>query len=170
MARLFSRGGVGIAEQKGGPELGCPGIPLPIRSWTKGDRPEGETESPGAAGLSVRELLAILLGSGGRLRLGPGRGGSAPTQLGGDGRDPAGSKGPGGPRVRTRMPPAPFVVSPPSLLGLLEAQPGIGSATAARIVAAMELGRRAAVDLGRGADQSEARAMSSPGWGPSSGI
>ena len=32
--------------------------------------------------------------------------------------------------------------------GILEAQPGIGSATAARIVAAIELGRRAAVESG----------------------
>ena len=32
--------------------------------------------------------------------------------------------------------------------GVLEAQPGIGSATAARIVAALELGRRAAVEAG----------------------
>jgi DNA repair protein RadC len=126
---------------------GMDGSALPIRSWCRQDRPRERLRALGPAALSVRELLAILVGSGGvngsamdvasRLlnriaRVGPGaardkaevpRGNALP--------------GGGGPTLRR------LAVLP---LGVLEAEPGIGAATAARIVAALELGRRVAAE------------------------
>ena len=100
-------------------------VRTPIRSWSRGDRPRERLRTLGPAVLSVRELLAILVGSGGRSGSALDVADQLLHQLGGALR-----------RLAT-LPP-----------GVLEAQPGIGSATAARIVAAMELGRRAAVESG----------------------
>jgi DNA repair protein RadC len=119
---------------------------LPIRSWCAQDRPRERLRTLGPAALSVRELLAILVGSGGvngsaldvagrllnRIALvGPGTRDS--------GSSPRGSAipGRGGPILRR------LGTLPP---GALEAEPGIGAATAARIVAALELGRRVAAE------------------------
>jgi len=120
----------------------------PIHSWRRGDRPRERLRTLGAAVLSVRELLAILIGSGGSF-------GSAldvADQLLGQ----LGRPGPKG-RAKEVIPGRNLPIQEPSSSlrrlatyppGVLEAQPGIGSATAARIVAAMELGRRAAVESG----------------------
>jgi DNA repair protein RadC len=74
----------------------------------------------GPGGLSTRELLAILIGSGG---------------AGGSALDVAD-------RVLASQPSLRRMASLP--VGVLEAEPGIGQATAARIHAALELGRRSA--------------------------
>jgi len=121
----------------------------PIRTWSVGDRPRERLRSLGPAALTVRELLGILVGSGGR-------GGSAldvadrlllrvrgPVLPGGTGEDRVARDGGGDPRGQgflRRLAALPA--------GVLEAEPGVGSATAARILAALELGRRAAVDSG----------------------
>ena len=105
-----------------------------IKAWFKGDRPRERLRNLGPGNVSVRELLAILVGSGGRsgtaldvadelLRRVGGRSGG-----GGDEADSL--------RRLATLPP-----------GVLEGHPGVGTATAARIVAALELGRRAAVAL-----------------------
>jgi DNA repair protein RadC len=92
----------------------------------------------GPRALSVRELLAILIGSGGRF-------GSAVDvadkllQHAGAGES-RGEEGLGSLRRLATLPP-----------GVLENHLGIGSATAARIVAALELGRRTAAE-GPGGD------------------
>jgi DNA repair protein RadC len=98
----------------------------PIRSWTKSDRPRERLRALGARALSLRELLAILVGSGGRFGSALDVADRLLNRLGTDGFL----------RRLATVPP-----------GLLEAQQGIGSATAARILASLELGRRAAVDL-----------------------
>lgn len=89
------------------------------------DRPRERLRSLGAASLSHRELLALLVGSGGR-------GGSAL-----DVADRILSRA----RGRIRALPA---------LGAagLEAVPGVGLATSARILAAVELGLRAGAESG----------------------
>ncbi len=124
----------------------------PIRSWSRGDRPRERLRTLGPSVLSVRELLAILIGSGGRS-------GSAldvadhvlhqlgyplPGELGPVG-DLVGVPAPKATISEPQDPLRRLATLPP---GILEAQPGIGSATAARIVASMELGRRAAVESG----------------------
>lgn len=114
----------------------------PIRSWTLEDRPRERLRNLGPASLSLRELLAILVGSGGRFgsaldvadhllqRLGsPSSAVPDPFRKGED-RGSAGLL-----RRLATLPP-----------GVLEGQPGIGSATAARLSAALELGRRAAAE------------------------
>lgn len=96
----------------------------PIHSWSPQDRPRERLRALGPTALSVRELLAILVGSGGTT-------GSAldlaDRVLGGT--EPASLR-------RLATVPA----------GSLESVPGVGSATAARILAALELGRRAAAE------------------------
>lgn len=128
----------------------CPpstdGPALPIRSWCPQDRPRERLRTLGPAALSVRELLAILVGSGGahgsaldvagRLlsrigRVAPEGRSPGAARRGGD--VPAG----GWPTLRR------LAILP---LGVLEEEPGIGAATAARIVAALELGRRVAAE------------------------
>lgn len=93
----------------------------PIQAWTPDDRPRERLRAVGARHLSVRELLAIQVGSGGP-------GGSAfdvadriLAWAGGSLR-----------RLGTADP------------GTLEGLPGVGTATAARVLAALELGRRGA--------------------------
>ena len=94
-----------------------------VRDWSPGDRPRERLRERGPWALADRELLALLVGSGGRA---------------GSALDVAARvlEGAGG-----------------SLRGLagrpaaeLEAVPGVGVATAARVVAALELGRRTAAE------------------------
>ncbi len=94
--------------------------PRPIHRWPAAERPRERLNRLGARTLSSRELLAVLVGSGGR-------DGSAVEvarrlldRCEGSLRELAGF---------------------PS--GTLETLPGVGAATAARISAALELGRRA---------------------------
>lgn len=106
------------------------GSSLPIRSWSPEDRPRERLRALGARALSVRELLAILVGSGGV-------GGSALEVADRilarcEGERPEGN-------VLRRL------ASLPS--GILEGERGVGAATASRIQAALELGRRAAAHL-----------------------
>ncbi len=120
---------------------------LPIRSWSKGDRPRERLKALGPGALSLRELLAILVGSGGRFGSALDVADRLLSRLGTDSRDLTVLKGHDGlegwdPEAHSSL--RRLATIPP---GLLEAQPGIGSATASRILAALELGRRAAVDL-----------------------
>jgi DNA repair protein RadC len=103
----------------------------PISRWSEGDRPRERLRSLGPNALSIRELLAILVGSGGKSGSALDVADHLLNQLGG----PA----PGSLRRLATLP-----------QGVLEAQPGVGFATGSRIVAAMELGRRAAADPGGG--------------------
>ncbi|MFV2007169.1 MAG: DNA repair protein RadC [Longimicrobiales bacterium] len=95
----------------------------PIRSWPSEERPRERLGTLGARALSVRELLAILIGSGQA-------GASALDVAEGVVAECRGSLR----RLSTLA------------AGTLESVPGVGRATAARIVAALELGRRAAAD------------------------
>lgn len=95
----------------------------PIRAWSRRDRPRERLRALGARSLSDRELVALVLGSGG--------GGRSAFDVAD--RLLAGWNG--------------------SLRGVasadaatLEAVHGIGAATASRLLAAMELGRRAATE------------------------
>ena len=103
----------------------------PIRAWARDDRPRERLRSLGPAVLTVRELVAILVGSGGPSGSALDVADRLLDQLlhsrEGEGKAPL--------RQMATLPP-----------GVLEDQSGIGSATAARIVAALELGRRAAVE------------------------
>lgn len=109
---------------------------LPIRRWVKGERPRERLKALGPGALSTRELLAILVGSGGRS-------GSAMDVADGllqDLQRRWPEEGRGGSGALRRLAGLP--------LGVLEGRPGIGAATAARIAAAVELGRRIAVEPG----------------------
>jgi DNA repair protein RadC len=100
-----------------------PSSSYPIRSWPSEERPRERLSTLGARALSVTELLAILIGSG---------------QAGASALDVAEgviAEGRGSLRRLSSL-----------ASGTLESVPGVGGATAARIVAALELGRRAAVD------------------------
>jgi DNA repair protein RadC len=104
----------------------------PIRAWFKGERPRERLRALGPGALPVRELLAILIGSGGRYGSALDVAGELLQHVGESG----GLEEVGHLRRLATLPP-----------GVLEKHPGIGSATAARIVAALELGRRAAAEL-----------------------
>lgn len=93
----------------------------PIRAWPAADRPRERMRAVGARHLSVRELLAVVVGSG--------CSGASALQVAGRLENAcAGSlRRLGGQDV-----------------GTLEKVSGVGVATAARVVAALELGRRAA--------------------------
>ena len=93
----------------------------PIRAWSPADRPRERLREVGARHLSLRELLALVVGSGGA-------GGSAFAVA------ERVLAGVGGSLRR-------LAAADP---GALEEIPGVGSATAARILAALELGRRSA--------------------------
>ena len=95
----------------------------PIHQWSPQDRPRERLRALGPAGLATRELLAILVGSGG---------------AGESALDVAD-------RILSSQPSLRRLASSPA--GALEAQPGVGKATAARVQAALELGRRAATEL-----------------------
>jgi DNA repair protein RadC len=132
----------GLPSRRGGMDTPA----LPIHSWCPQDRPRERLWTLGPAALSVRELLAILIGSGGvngsaldvagRLldRISPTRLRASDPETPSP-RSSLSSKA--GPTLRR------LATLPP---GVLEAEPGIGAATAARIVAALELGRRAAAE------------------------
>lgn len=98
-----------------------PSDPTPIHAWSTQDRPRERLRDVGARHLSVRELLAILVGSGGAS-------GSAF-----DVADRLLAWAEGSPRRLGTADP-----------GTLEGLPGVGAATAARVLAALELGRRCA--------------------------
>lgn len=96
---------------------------LPIRRWSPGDRPRERLRAVGARHLSIRELMALLVGSGG---------------AGGSAMEVAGrilERADGSLRRLAAADPA-----------TLEAVPGVGRATAARVAAALELGRRAGAE------------------------
>ena len=126
---------------------GRTGVSLPIHSWSPEDRPRERLRALGPRALSARELLAILIGSGGpngsaldvagRLleRFGDGTLGATGSLEGGLSSSPGGD--PSGSLRRLAVLP----------LGALENEPGVGSATASRIVAAIEVGRRVASEM-----------------------
>ena len=133
----FSPGPLGGAPADGNGDPN-PSRRLPIHSWAPSDRPRERLRALGPGGLSTRELLAILIGSGGA-------GGSA---LDVADRVLARATSPSHPPIVAE--PAPrepslrrLATLPP---GALEAEPGVGRATTARIHAALELGRRAAAE------------------------
>jgi DNA repair protein RadC len=95
----------------------------PIRTWALDDRPRERMRALGPTALSPRELLAILIGSGGAT-------GSA-LDVG----EKILSRVQGSLRRLASLPTA-----------ALEAESGVGAATASRIQAALELGRRAAAE------------------------
>lgn len=94
----------------------------PIHAWSPQDRPRERLRALGPGGLSNRELLAILIGSG---------------VAGESALDVAD-------RVLSSQPSLSRLGSLPC--GVLEREPGVGQATAARIHAALELGRRVAAE------------------------
>lgn len=96
---------------------------MTIRTWTPHDRPRERLRSVGPRHLSTRELVALLVGSGGR-------GGSAFEVS-----DRLLAEASGTLRELGAMDP-----------GRLERVDGVGAATACRVLAALELGRRAAAE------------------------
>jgi DNA repair protein RadC len=94
---------------------------LGIREWPARERPRERLRSVGAGALSVRELLAILVGAGGEGRTAVDVAAALAAAADGSLRRMAG------------LP-----------LARLEAVPGVGEAVSARIAAALELGRRLA--------------------------
>lgn len=94
---------------------------LTIKEWPLPDRPRERLRSVGAGALATRELLAILIGSGG--------GGRSAVDVAAELMRTAD----GSIRRLAIMPPA-----------AVEHVPGVGPAVAARICAALELGRRLA--------------------------
>lgn len=107
---------------------------MPIHRWSVHDRPRERLRDRGSRELSNRELVAILVGSGGR-------GGSALTVAE---RVLAGVEG----SVRK------LAAADGATLQAVE---GVGEATAARILAALELGRRAAAEVSEGNGESVIR-------------
>lgn len=98
---------------------------LPIRDMPQRQRPRERLRAVGVRALPARELIALIVGSGGR--------GASALELADDVLA----------RCRGRL---------PSLSSLdpadLESLPGIGRATAARLLAAVELGRRSLAEEG----------------------
>lgn len=95
----------------------------PIHAWAPDDRPRERLRALGPGALSPRELLAILIGSGGA-------GGSAL-----DVAERILARAEGSLRRLASLP-----------VGALETESGVGAATASRIQSALELGRRAAAE------------------------
>jgi DNA repair protein RadC len=95
--------------------------PPPIRAWPPADRPRERLRAVGARHLSVRELLAVVVGSG--------CSGASALHVAGRIVDAC-----GGSLRRLGA----------TDVGTLQGVPGVGAATAARVAAALELGRRAA--------------------------
>lgn len=95
----------------------------PINAWAPSDRPRERLRALGPAALSSRELLAILIGSGG----------ASGSAL--DVADGILARSDGSLRRLASLPP-----------GVLEEEPGVGAATVSRIQGALELGRRAAAE------------------------
>lgn len=104
--------------------------PTSIRSWPPEERPRERLRALGPRALSIRELLAILIGSG--------HGGASALDVA-----ESVMKGDGGSLRRLGTLSA----------AALESVPGVGRATATRLVAALELGRRAASDTSSGGNR-----------------
>lgn len=100
-----------------------PSSSRPIHAWSAAERPRERLRAVGARHLSARELLALLVGSGGA-------GGSAFAVA-----DRLLGRADQSLRRLGALDP-----------GALEEVPGVGRATAARIAAALELGRRAGTE------------------------
>lgn len=98
----------------------------PIHAWSAEDRPRERLRGVGARHLSARELLAILVGSGRR--------GASAFHV----ADRVLAWAGGSLRRLAQADP-----------GTLEQLPGVGAATASRVLAALELGRRAAATTSR---------------------
>ena len=96
---------------------------LPIHAWAPDDRPRERLRSLGPSALSTREILAILIGSGG------------PAGSALDLADKVLARADGSLRRLSSLPP-----------GVIEGEPGVGAATVSRIQASLELGRRAAAE------------------------
>jgi DNA repair protein RadC len=94
---------------------------IPIRAWTVAERPRERLRRLGGRHLSLRELLAIVVGSGGK--------GRSAFEV----ADGLMARAEGSLRHLSGLDPA-----------ALEAVPGVGAANAAKVLAAVELGRRAA--------------------------
>ncbi len=109
---------MGIAHPRQGTEEGPT---YTIKEWPARDRPRERLRAVGASALSVRELVAILVGSGSE--------GRSAVDVAGDLL-----RGAGGSLRRLSSSPA----------GELEAVAGVGPAVSARLAAALELGRRLA--------------------------
>ncbi len=101
-----------------------------LREWPAHDRPRERLRSAGVRALSVRELLAVVIGSGA-----PGASAVAIAE-----------------RLATG-PGASLRCLASSPVEALEAVSGVGPVTAARIAAAFELGRRAASEAGTEGDR-----------------
>lgn len=112
-----------MESSNGLPPSSPPARSPPIRAWTVHDRPRERLRSVGARNLSGRELLALLVGSGSR----HGSAFEVADRLLGEA---AGSLRRLGSLDTTR----------------LQNVGGVGAATAGRVLAALELGRRAAVE------------------------
>ena len=93
----------------------------PIRRWPNGERPRERLRQAGPGALSLEELLAILVGSGGPER--------SAVEIA---------------RVMLSRSERRLRALGALPVSALEALPGVGRATAARVVAALELGRRTA--------------------------
>jgi len=98
---------------------------MPIHCWTAHDRPRERLRNRGSSALTSRELLALLIGSGGRK--------ASALDVAADLLESAGESL----RALGRMDPA-----------RLESVRGVGTATASRLHAAFELGRRVSMEEG----------------------
>jgi DNA repair protein RadC len=110
-------------------------LPYSIREWPAAERPRERLERQGPRALSPRELLAILIETGT-----PASGGRAARSA----LDVAGDllrrfAGPGGETSLRRVGTAPLVE--------ICRVPGVGPAKATKVLAALELGRRAAEEV-----------------------
>lgn len=107
-----------------------PSPSYPIREWPQEERPRERLISLGPRALTVRELLAILIGSGDRRSSAVDVADRILARFGGSLRRLAASPANG-----------------------LRELPGVGQATASRIQAALELGRRAGAEIAPEADR-----------------
>ncbi|MBI4539854.1 MAG: DNA repair protein RadC [Gemmatimonadetes bacterium] len=94
-----------------------------IREWPRAERPRERLAALGAGALATGELLAILIGSGGS--------GRSAVDIAGD----VMRRASGSLRRLATLPPSE-----------LETVPGVGEATAVKVLAALELGRRASAE------------------------
>jgi len=108
-----------------------PTVRYTIKEWPTAERPRERLESQGPRALSPRELLAILIEMG--TRASNGRPARSALDLAGDLLQQF-ADGAGGPSLRRIM---------TASVAEISAIPGIGSAKATKILAALELGRRA---------------------------
>jgi DNA repair protein RadC len=109
---------------------------FPIKHWPLHDRPRERVCALGAQALSTRELLALLIETG--LSPREGTGGRSALELAGD-LLAAFAAADGADSLRR--------LTAAEVSGVVGRVPGIGPAKAARILAALELGRRAAAEV-----------------------